>query len=76
MRIVVVLPAPLGPRKPTISPRWQVKGDRFDRRVVPVQLCQVFGGDHHFAVFVRHSDSQQKSTPAPAEDNVLVLCTW
>jgi hypothetical protein len=35
MRIVVVLPAPLGPRKPTTSPFVEVEVEVLDGRVAP-----------------------------------------
>ena len=38
MRIVVVLPAPLGPRKPVTRPGWQVKLTSSTARKLPYVL--------------------------------------
>ena len=44
--MVVVLPAPLGPRKAKISPSCDVKGDVVDGRKVAEVLDQVFDANH------------------------------
>ena len=46
MRIVVVLPAPLGPRKPTTSPRLDPERDIVDGDDVSVALGEMGGLDH------------------------------
>ncbi len=46
MRMVVVLPAPLGPRKPRISPLARGERDVADRGEVAVALGQVANLDH------------------------------
>ena len=46
IRIVVVLPAPFGPRKPSISPGGRREGDVLDRRQIAVPFAQVRDFDH------------------------------
>ena len=46
MRMVVVLPAPFGPRKPRISPGAARERDVLDRGEVAVPLAQVRDFDH------------------------------
>ena len=46
MRSVVVLPAPLGPRKPWISPGADVEADAVDGGEAAVRLDEIVDGDH------------------------------
>ena len=46
MRIVVVLPAPFGPRKPWISPGWHLEADAVDGGERAVRLDEIVDGDH------------------------------
>ena len=57
MRIVVVFPEPLGPRNPTISPRFTVKLMFLDGQEAAVVLGQLLCLDHHlFCVYIAHVD--------------------
>jgi hypothetical protein len=47
MRMVVLLPAPLGPSRPTISPRSTLEGDIRHRGVSGVALGQFGNVNHH-----------------------------
>ena len=46
MRMVVLLPAPLGPRKPTTCPLGDVEGDVLHGGVIAVVFRQVADMDH------------------------------
>ena len=46
MRMVVVFPAPLGPRKPTIWPFLHFEGDVVDGSIAGVSLGKIFNCNH------------------------------
>ena len=54
IRIVEVLPAPFGPRKPKASPRRDVEIDRVDGRELAEALCQAAGMDERGLEGSRH----------------------
>ena len=53
IRIVELLPAPFGPRKPNVSPALDREVDPVDGGEVAVALGQALGVDHRL---VRHGD--------------------
>ena len=55
MRIVLVLPAPLGPRKPNDSPGRDLEVDAVDGREVAEPLGQRAGMEHRGGVALGHA---------------------
>ncbi len=69
MRIVVVLPAPFGPRNPTISPGRALKLRSWMAGKRSVELGQAFDVDHRFPAQgdERHRVRGEQKAPRPAQ---------
>ena len=73
VRIVVVLPAPLGPRKPNTSPGATLKRDVLDAARALVALGQCVGGDgrrHHLMVRSSAARTRIRIRPPCARDGL------
>ena len=70
VRIVVVLPAPLGPRKPKTSPGLDLQVDVDDAAVLAVGLGEAFGPDDG-----GHAQSFPAGTPA-ARGRAVASVNW